>query len=118
MLRIATDEKKPTWLHCHLQMAEPVNPNASIRSVSPKVKLLPRGTLRCGPDCTSPRSSGESSQVRSRRPSQPCTSGPAVTSQIPCTSQSGTGHAYGNASEKQSELVFDDDEDFGEFVQA
>lgn len=97
-------------------MVEPVHADASTRSLSPRVKLLPRGTLRCGPDCTSPRSLGESSQVKSRRPSQPCTNNSALASQVPFSSQSGTDHAHKNA--EQPEVVFDDDEEFGEFVQA
>lgn len=92
-----------------MQVTEPVNASG-IRSVSPQVKLLPRGSLRCGPDCTSP---GESSQVRSRQPST------AVTLQVPFNSPSGTGHGHGHgtAAVPGSE-TFDDDEDFGEFVQA
>ncbi|KAG0558904.1 hypothetical protein KC19_10G063600 [Ceratodon purpureus] len=118
------------------QMSEIVNPDASIRSVSPQVKLLPRGTLRCGPDCTVPSPPSETSsavgstprddfflQLRSPRSSQHRTSGSAATLlKSPVNPQPGTSHAYGKAvevtKEKQSEPTYDDDEDFGDFVQA
>jgi hypothetical protein len=124
-----------TWQHWQVQKCEFGNPDASIRSVSPQVKLLPRGTLRCGPDCTAPSPPGESSVavgsaaaprddffMRSSRPSQHRTSGSAAVLQAPVSPQPGTGHGYGKAVEsatgKQPEPVYDDDEDFGDFVQA
>ena len=114
-------------------MPEPVKSDEFIRIVSPRVKLLPRGSLRCGPDCIAPGPPSEPSsetcssttprgdifsQLRSPRPSQHRTSGWSATFQ---SSVNSTGQAQGkdfeSASGTKSEPVYDD-EDFGDFVQA
>lgn len=111
-------------------MAEPVNLVASNKIPSPQVKLLPRGAIRCGPNCLSPSNESSSSGARTTtpddfRPKPSCpgsslyrTSGSAETLPDLLNSQSSIGLAFAITDGKQQPgSVDDDDEEFGDFVQ-
>lgn len=112
------------------QVAEPVNLVASNKIPSPQVKLLPRGAIRCGPNCLSPSNESSSSGARTTtpddfRPKPSCpgsslyrTSGSAETLPDLLNSQSSIGLAFAITDGKQQPgSVDDDDEEFGDFVQ-